>query len=104
VENSAKKNESSPITEEHRRLDTYDGITPNVFAIERLASAYVEHEDLELILVNIIVHLAWSCQALNMELGGRDTWGAGSANAERPLCRRCGPTREMVDDGGDGRA
>jgi hypothetical protein len=100
--NSVKRNESSPVTEEHGGLDTYDGITPNVFMIERLACAYVEYEDLELMPINIVVHLAWFCQALHLELCRRDTWRAGSTKAKRPLCRGGRPTCEMIDDGGNG--
>jgi hypothetical protein len=56
-----------------------------VFIIERLASAHVEHKYLELIPVHIIVQLAWFRHALDMELGGRDKWGARPTNAEWPL-------------------
>jgi hypothetical protein len=74
-----------PATKEHRRLNTYDGITPDVFTIERLAGAYVEHKYLELIPIHIIVQLAWFCHAFDMELGRRDKWGARPTNAEWPF-------------------
>jgi hypothetical protein len=56
-----------------------------MLVIERFAGTYVEHKYLELIPVYIIVQLVWFCQALNMELSGRDKWRARSANAEWPL-------------------
>jgi hypothetical protein len=104
VMGNSVKNQGSPVTKEHGGLDAYDGITPNVLIIERLAGAYVEYEDFELMPVNVVMHLAWLCQALNLELRGRETWRTGSTNAKSPPYRRSGPTREMIDNGGDGRA
>lgn len=94
----------SLFTEEHERLNTYNGITPNVFIIELLASSHVQHKYLELIPVHVIVQFARFRQALNLELGRRNKRRAGTANAEWPLYGGRGPTREMVNDGGDGGA
>lgn len=46
---------SSPFTEEHRRLNAHDCITPNMFIIEFVAGTYVEYKYLELIPVHIVV-------------------------------------------------
>src|SRR5712691_1349409 len=92
----------SLFTEEHERLNTYNGITPNVFIIELLASPHVQHKYLELIPVYVVVQFARFRQALNLELRRRNTRRAGTANAKRPLYGGHGPTREMVNDGGDG--
>jgi hypothetical protein len=91
----------SLFTEKHRRLDAYNGIAPNVCIIERIASPNVEYKYLELI-PHVTMQFTWSCQAFDRELGGRDKWRARTANAEWPLYGRRGPTREMVNDGGDG--
>ena len=92
----------SLFTEEHERLNTYNGITMNVFIIELLARPHVQHKYLELIPVHVIIQFARFRQALNRELGRRNKRRAGTANTERPLCGGRGPTREMVNDGGDG--
>jgi hypothetical protein len=92
----------SLFTEEHDRLNTYNGITPNVFIIELLASPHVQHKYLELIHVDVIVQFARFRQALNLELGRRNKRRTGTANTEWPLYGGRGPTREMVNDGGDG--
>lgn len=97
-----KRTRDSPFTEEDERLDTYNGITPNVFIIELLARPHVQHKHLELIPVHVIVQFARFRQALNLKLGRWNTRGAGTANAEWSLGGGCGPTREMVNDGGDG--
>jgi hypothetical protein len=58
-----------------------------VFAVEFVASTYVEHKYLELIPVHIVVQLARFYHALNMELGGRNKRRARATNAEWPLYR-----------------
>jgi hypothetical protein len=75
-----------------------------MLTIELFASPHVEYKHLEFIPVHVIVQLAWLCHALYMQLGRSDERRAGTANAEWPLCGRRGPTREVVNDGGDGRA
>lgn len=99
---TVNKSGGSLFTEEHRRLDTDHGITSNVLIIEGFASAYVEYKYFELIPVHVIMQLARFCHALHMELSRRDKRRARAAYAQRSLCGRCGPTCEMVRDGGDG--
>ena len=53
-----------------------------MFIIKRFASAYIEDEHLELILVHIVVQLAQFRHVLHMELGGGYERRTGSANAE----------------------
>ena len=91
----------SLVAEEYRRFDTYHGITPDVFIIESFASAYIEDEHLELILVHIVVQFARLRHVLYMEFGGGHERRTGPTNAECSLHRRCGPACKMVDDGSD---
>jgi hypothetical protein len=55
---------TSPVTEEHRRFNAYDGIAPSVFIIEFVTG----------IPVHIVVQLARFCHTLNMEVG---RWNKG---------------------------
>ena len=101
AENSWKR-VCSLFAKEYRRFDAYHGVTPDVFMIKRLASAYVNHEHLEFVPVHIVVQLARFRHVLYMELGGGHERRTGPANAECSLRRRGGPARKMVDDGSDG--
>lgn len=67
-----KEARDSLFPEEHKRLNTYNGITMNVFIIELLARPHVQHKYLELIPVHVIIQFAWFRQALNRELGRRN--------------------------------
>ena len=73
-----------------------------MFVVELLASPHVQHKYLELIPVHVIVQFARFRQALDLELGRSNKRRAGTAKAEWPLCGGRGPTRKMVNDGGDG--
>ena len=88
--------ENDSLVAEYRRFDTYHGVTPDMSIIKRFASAYIEDEHLELILVHIFVQFARFRYVLYMELGGGHERRAGSANAKCSLRRRCGP---MINDG-----
>jgi hypothetical protein len=66
------RSRDSLFTEEHERLNTYNGITMNVFIIELLACPHVQHKYLELIPVHVIIQFARFRQALNRELGRRN--------------------------------
>ena len=73
-----------------------------MFIIKRFASAYIEDENRELILVHIVVQFARFRHVLHMEPGGGHKRRTGPANAECSLRRQCGPACKMVDGGSDG--
>ena len=91
--------ENDSLVAEYRRFDTYHGVTPDMSIIKRFASAYIEDEHLELILVHIFVQFARFRYVLHMGLGGGHERRTEPANAKCSLRRRCG---SMINDGSDG--